>query len=336
MGSVFKKTYTKPVPAGAEMLIRKGERIARWKDSKSRIRTARLTTGKDGAERLLIESRVYIAKYKDGTGIVQEVATGCRDEQAARRVLADLERRAELVKAKVLTVAEDRIADHQATPLAEHFDAFIDYLALKGTTAQYRKIARKRLAKVAAGCLFTSLAELRREPFERWIKARTDEGMAAQTRNDYQTILSTFGNWCVASHRLVSNPFAKMPKANVKADRRHLRRALEESELISLLKVAAERPLRDAMMIRRGKLKGQAVARLRPEVRDSLGWLGRERALIYKTLVLTGLRKQELASLTVAQLSLDGRDAYALLDAAAEKNREGNAIPLRSDLAADL
>ena len=33
--------------------------------------------------------------------------------------------------------------------------------------------------------------------------------------------------------------------------------------------------------------------------------LGRERALIYKTLVLTGLRKGELASLTVGQLALD-------------------------------
>src|SRR5262249_56629280 len=82
--------------------------------------------------------------------------------------------------------------------------------------------------------------------------------------------------------------------------------------------------------------RGERYARVRPEVRERLGRLGRERALIYKTLVLTGLRKNELASLTVAQLHLDGPVPYAALDAADEKNREGSDIPLRDDLADDL
>jgi len=64
--------------------------------------------------------------------------------------------------------------------------------------------------------------------------------------------------------------------------------------------------------------------------------LGLQRALIYKTLVLTGLRKGELASLTVAQLVLDADPPFLVLDAADEKNREGSTLPLRADLAADL
>src|SRR5215510_4006283 len=58
--------------------------------------------------------------------------------------------------------------------------------------------------------------------------------------------------------------------------------------------------------------------------------------LIYKTLVRTGLRKGELASLSVAHLRLDDAVPCLTLDAADEKNREGNDIPLRNDLAADL
>jgi Phage integrase family len=58
--------------------------------------------------------------------------------------------------------------------------------------------------------------------------------------------------------------------------------------------------------------------------------------LIYKSLVLTGLRLNELATLTVWQLRLDGRRAFAELDAADEKNREGNDIIIRADLAEDL
>ena len=52
--------------------------------------------------------------------------------------------------------------------------------------------------------------------------------------------------------------------------------------------------------------------------------------------MLTGLRKNELASLTVAQLQLDDVVPFLTLDAADEKNREGNEIPLRADLVADL
>ena len=73
-----------------------------------------------------------------------------------------------------------------------------------------------------------------------------------------------------------------------------------------------------------------------PELVAELERLGRERALIYKTLVLTGLRKGELASLTVGQLDLDGPMPFVVLDAADEKNRQGSTIPLRADLANDL
>ena len=82
--------------------------------------------------------------------------------------------------------------------------------------------------------------------------------------------------------------------------------------------------------------KAKRYARLRPEVQRRLERLGRERELIYKTLVLTGLRKGELASLTVGQLVLDADPPFLVLDAADEKNREGSTIPLRADLAADL
>ncbi len=95
--TVFKTTFTKPLPAGAETFIRKGERFARWNDRMSKNRTAPLTIGKDGSQRITLESTFYFARYRDGTGVIQTVPTGYRDETAARRVLADLERRAELV-----------------------------------------------------------------------------------------------------------------------------------------------------------------------------------------------------------------------------------------------
>lgn len=106
--------------------------------------------------------------------------------------------------------------------------------------------------------------------------------------------------------------------------------------LVLLLDVARRRPLLEASTIRRGKRKGAATANVRDEVRAELERLGRERALIYKTMVLTGLRKAELASLTVGQLELEGPMPFVVLHAADEKYRRGSDIPLRADLADDL
>jgi integrase len=125
-------------------------------------------------------------------------------------------------------------------------------------------------------------------------------------------------------------------RADEKADPRRRRRAMTEAELTRLLEVARCRPLLDALTLRTGKRKGETFANVRPEVRQRLIALGRERALIYKTLVLTGLRKNELATLTVAQLRIDGAVAHIELDAADEKSREGNSVIVRDDLASDL
>ena len=56
---------------------------------------------------------------------------------------------------------------------------------------------------------------------------------------------------------------------------------------------------------------------------------GRERALVYKALALTGLRSGELASITVGQVVLNDPMPHLVLNAADEKNGEGSAIPLR-------
>jgi hypothetical protein len=105
MGSVFKKTVTRPLPPEAEIIERKGVWLACWRDGKGKKKTAPVTTGKDGSERIRDESATYVARYRNGDGVVVEVSTGCRDKSAAQNVLADLERKAERVRAGLLTPA---------------------------------------------------------------------------------------------------------------------------------------------------------------------------------------------------------------------------------------
>ncbi len=82
--------------------------------------------------------------------------------------------------------------------------------------------------------------------------------------------------------------------------------------------------------------RGRRALSKRPDYIAKLERRGRERALVYKSLVLTGLRKGELAALTVGHVELDEPLPYLILDAADEKAGRGAEIPLRSDLADDL
>lgn len=66
---------------------------------------------------------------------------------------------------------------------------------------------------------------------------KLDAGMAARTRNSYLQALKGFCTWCVRNRRLTSNPLQHIDKADEKSDRRLVRRALTEAELLRLLYV---------------------------------------------------------------------------------------------------
>jgi hypothetical protein len=119
MGSVFKKTFTKPVPADAEIIEKKGQCLARWRNRKGKLQSAPVTVGKDGSARVLVESNKYVAKYRDASGLVQEIPTGCRDETAARQFLAKLEREAELIKAGSMTAEQATVGKHSTTAIRD-------------------------------------------------------------------------------------------------------------------------------------------------------------------------------------------------------------------------
>ena len=366
MGSVYKKTVTRPLPDGAEVFTKNGEQFARWKPPKGKARTAKVTMGKDGSVRIIDESGTYIAKFRNGSGHVCEVSTGCRDLDAARSVLSQLERRAELVKGKVISSAEDAIADQQSIPLADHFAAYLDHLRARQTSPVRLRNMTSQFKRVTTECGFKRLNDFDANGLTRWLLDRQREGMSAATRNGYRETMVMFSNWCCGGSRprMLSNPFKSVPKANRNTDPRRKRRALTADELLRLVQVTRWRPLaeygresvaehpqnpqqpRKRSNWKKAELTfeglAEAVERARkalrenPDLIDELDRQGRERALIVKTLVLTGLRKGELASLTVGQLILDGAMPCLVLNAADEKNRQGATIPLRADLVEDL
>ena len=193
-----------------------------------------------------------------------------------------------------------------------------------------------------------------------------DRRPGARTINAKLGSMTTFGNWLVDSGRIATNPFDRLCKSagvDQSDDIRRQRRALTADELRRLLTVARLRPIaehgRQTVRIvddtrpkssrstwRKADLtfdtivaaaeRGRECLARRPDVLDRLERLGRERVLLYAVLLTTGLRKGELASLTVDDVVLDDDPPTWRLRAADAKNGEAATLPLTAEVAEAL
>ncbi len=362
MAAVYKKTTTRRLPDGAELFVRKGQQMARWQLKNGTKRTAPVTIGKDGSQRIATEASTYTAKYRDGKGIVREVATVCRSKDGAQAVLKELSDRAERVHSGIVSQTDDAVRDWLRLPISDSFENYIAAVESRDTSPVYVQNLRYLAGRLFDDCRWKLLCDLSADSLNGWLAKRRTEGMGARARNQYLQVAKQFAGWCVVENRLAANPLDRVAKADEQADQRRQRRAMTASELERLLYVARWRPLAEYGRTTEAKPEGerkgkrdtwnlapltfnelpQAIERGRerlrgnPELVAKLEATGRERQLIYKTLVLTGLRRGELGSLTVGSLVLDVPTPFAILEAKNAKNRERSEVPLRGDLANEL
>ncbi len=193
------------------------------------------------------------------------------------------------------------------------------------------------------------MRDMNSDKLQRWLGERVhgERKMSASVHNGFVQVWISFGNWLTGKRihgnrttmkgevRFLHNPFEGMGKLDEKADPKRKARAMTDDELERLLGAARQRPLDDALMIRKGPKKGEKLARVSDDRKSELLRLGEERALIYKTAILTGLRLNELRTLINSDLSF-GDVPFIRLRSSNEKNRKGSTLPLRSDLAAEL
>ena len=233
------------------------------------------------------------------------------------------------------------------TPIGKHIKNYLSQLAMKTirgrrVSSKHVEYVRERLERVIRECRFQTLKDLDRQVVQRWMarlakrpRARGSLPLSARTINLYRAAIVAFCNWCVEEGRLLANPLAGLPKVQETEPTRR-RRPLTEDEIARLLIAAQKRPLQDALTIRRGKNKGKPLARVSPEERQRLESIGWTRAVTYKFMMLTGLRRGEVASLTVTDVCLDESNPYVHIEGRHAKSGRAATLPLRPDLAEDL
>jgi integrase len=146
--------------------------------------------------------------------------------------------------------------------------------------------------------------------------------------------LRPFVRWCLKERRLGSDPLHTLEKANEKLDVRRDRRALTPEQATHSLSATQQRSLQELLTVRRGKNRGKLLAKVKPAARLEALEAGRQRALIYLTVMQTGLRRKEIKLTTWMDIHLDaGTQPFLSLRPVTTKASRDETIPLKQGLA---
>ncbi|MFC1635847.1 tyrosine-type recombinase/integrase [Planctomycetota bacterium] len=303
MARIFRHTYTKLLPKGAEVFTRKGKRYARFKDAKGKTTTAPLS--QDGMK-IIRETTKWYIEYKNADDIIKRVA-GFTDRKATEQRAAELEKEAERVRSGYKPKEHNQLN----RPLVEHLKEYKDCLLNKGNTAKQAQQVHNRALRIIKGCGFIRWSDIRASKIQSFLadlrsEGKGKRGLSAQTSNWYLQAIKQFCSWMVIEGRVSENPVAHLKRLNVKTDRRHDRRALEPDELRKLLEAVSAGPKR-------------------------FGMTGYERYLLYRFAAETGLRANEIRTLTVGSFDLDR--LIVTVRAGYSKRRREDVQSLRADTA---
>lgn len=207
--------------------------------------------------------------------------------------------------------------DLASQPIDVHFLVWASILEAKGGTRKHVDTALGRLQRLAQLAGWKTLPDITHDSALQAL-ARMQApvrqgglGAAAKTRNHYLGHLKAFVSWAHDSGRMAQNPVRRIAPINEETDRRRVRRVATAEEI--------------------GELCRWLQGRTAPERR---GLSGRERRLGYLVSMTTGLRADELRSLTVEAFDL--REGTATVAAAYSKRRRTDTQRLPAWLVAEL
>jgi integrase len=324
MASLRKKKYLAALPEGAEIFFQDEVEWARWKDRRGAVNRARVVRQAAGPVKVCWQAKTWSIRFRDIDGHQREISTKCTDKTGALRKLSEFSATQEKRRTGFMSSQEEKMLAWRDVPLATHRADYRDWQTARGNVPNGVKAKDGHLEEMFTKLGWTRLRDLSRAGAEGWVMSRGQHRKSsAATYNAIVNGLHAFGAWLVREGRQLQNPFDGMTRMNDRIDPRRRRRAMTIKEIGALLKAAEERPLAQRLVVW-PDMNEVSRERFRAE--------GRERALIYRVLLNTGLRWGELRSITNGQACLDAVPPFLLLEARNEKNRKGSNIPLRSDL----
>lgn len=328
LGRVYnwKCVATRTIPSGGQEVASLQKLITvRYIDRKGE----RCTKDTPGARKVKEESSKWYACYREGK---KQVRVPLATDKAASQVMLS-----DILKAKERGVAGllDPFKANLDKPLSEHVADYLDQLKATASVLHHKEQARilNKFVK-NGGC--NNLRDVKADKVTAWLASTKSKG---STRNAYRLGVVMLLNWLEASERIDRNPITRHNVRRVKKGEKRQRRAMTAAELQLLLQTVKDFPVTTALKGGRpSKATGtRKVPTLKPAYLATLQHRGRERHLIYRVAILTGLRRGELSRLKVSHLDLD-RTPFARLTLPGTLTKSGKAAKLYlvPSLASDL
>lgn len=305
--------------------------------SAKRPKWKKVPKGTVGSQKVTVESKKWYIVFKE-FGKVRRVPA-YTDKQASQTKMAGFLR----AKERGESGLSDPYKRHYDRPIAEHIGQYHAHLVAhsKEDSKDPNEILRI-LSAAVAGMGVKSIREITPDRVAMYLTGMTQ---AAVTKNKHRGHLVTFCNWLELKGRMPANPIGGKKVKRFKStdeNRKRKRRALSLGELQRLLAAAREQPLNDARVGRGGRWRGDGTRKdarpawLKPATVAKLETRGRERGLLYRLAIYTGLRRNELSRLRVRHLHLDRSQPVLDLPGECTKNGKRALIPLVPSLVSEL
>lgn len=206
-------------------------------------------------------------------------------------------------------IDSQRVSANIGKPLLEHVADYEQFLLSKGDTPSYAKWVRGTLERTFSACHFRYFSDIDANAVAVYLKDRRDSGTGQRTSNSYLTAAKGFCTWGIKTQRTIGpNPLDYLGPVKQTEIRRQ-RRAIEVDEVLRLLRTTKAGP-------------------------ERFGMAGTERALLYRVAIESGLRVNELRSLTVS--SFDLKACTVTVQAAYSKRRRQDVLPVKPETVAEL
>lgn len=330
---LFKPRAKNSIPARATRSTKRGVQYASWINRQNKKVTAEIHTDDEGDEYVYIECATWYARWKDSEGRRIQKNTECVDKSAANAVLARWRGRAEKVRAGYIRAADEHQDRRKSNLIDTVLNEYAASLKQTGRTDRHIDYIKYVVVEIKTTANIHRIVDLTRRHIEVYLAGLQDKGVGARTRNMHKALINGFCVFALRHGYLESNPAANIETANQALDRRHVRRALTDTEITQLLDAAEARPIENFLY---GNVGAVDVAKVKPGTLDELRRIGQERRLVYETLLTTAARWGELRAVTVSDCVLDGNAPHIRLQATATKNRRADTVPLTVSLAKKL
>lgn len=254
--------------------------------------------------------------YVDHSG-KRQTGTGTPDKTTTKAIADKLEAEAKLVRAGLKDPRDLTAEKAGREPIAAHVAAYRQALLDKGGTEKHADQVAGVLTRLLADAGVSRLPELSQEAVQRTLAGRLAK-KSRRTVNHALGALKAFVRDCDRRGAIVSIPrwLVALKPYNEAVDQRRVRRALTAGELARLLEATeAGEPL-----------PFYGPTKSKHSVRHITG---PERAALYRMASATGLRANELRTLTAEALRLDGDDPTVIVRASYSKHRREDVQPLR-------